>query len=78
LKPGEGTTVEFTQGGGCGEAPAHPAMHFLSSDTLVARVDATSGRVTAVSVGDATIWMNYADLVLSSTSFTASAVVHVQ
>jgi hypothetical protein len=53
-------------------------MHYLSSDTLIARVDSLSGDVKALRPGEAQIWLNYRDALLSATSYTDHVDVHVR
>jgi len=78
LAPGESVRLEFSQGGGCGGGPATVSMHYLSSDTLIARVDSLSGDVKALRPGEAQIWLNYRDALLSATSYTDHVDVHVR
>jgi hypothetical protein len=78
LRPGEATTIVYSQGGGeCGGESLLQQMRYLSSDTLVARIDSVSGRLTAIRNGEATVWLNYPGATLSPVSFTAQVLVHV-
>jgi hypothetical protein len=79
LSPGEATSIVFSQGGGeCGGEAVPQQMRYLSSDTLVARIDSVSGRLSAVRTGEATVWLNYPGTRLSSESYTAQVAVHVR
>lgn len=47
-------------------------------NTTVWSVDSVTGRLGALRTGEARIWINYAGIALSSTSFTAEVLVHVR
>ena len=78
LRPGDALTIEYAEGGACGESPSHPAVRFTSSDSLVARVDSLTGRLSAMRAGEASVWLNYAGLPRTATSHTAEVLVHVR
>jgi hypothetical protein len=79
LAPGQTTRIEYSEGGGdCGGDPVPVPMRYLSSDTLVVRVDFLAGNVRAMQRGEAKIWLSYRDLQLDSLWHQVQVDVHVR
>ena len=71
-------TLQYQQGGGCGDDPQDAEARFTSSDTTIVSIDSLRGSLIGKRVGDAAVWLNYPGNIRSAGSNIGIVTVHVR